>query len=302
MSDNLRGALLMMLAMALFRVNETCTKLMAGEMPLAQIITLRGLVITGGTFLIAWRMRLLALRLTPRLWAMLTVRVGAEVGAAWFYLQALFNMPLANVTAIAQSAPLLLSLAAAVFLREPLGWRRLSAIMLGLFGVLIIARPGPDGFDAFAIYALISVVIGLVRDLVTRSMPATVSTVTVALLTVGGVTLAFAIGGLFDGQAWVSVSGRDMALLGTAGVASLFAFLGSITAMRTGEIAFVSAFRYTGLIWALVIGLLVFGDWPGWITLAGAGIVVASGLFTIYRERQLGLGKVTASAQNRPPH
>ncbi|OWU84643.1 hypothetical protein ATO6_13390 [Oceanicola sp. 22II-s10i] len=302
MSDNLRGAILMCVAMALFRVNETCTKLLAGEMPLTQIVTLRGLVITGGTFLIAWRMSALTLSSSPRLWGMLAIRTASEIGAAYFYLQALFNMPLANVTAISQSAPLMLSLAAAVFLREPLGWRRLSAIMIGLVGVLIIVRPGPDGFDSFAIYALISVTIGLVRDLVTRKMPTEMPSVMVTLCTVAGVTLAFTVGGLFDGQDWVAIDARDSALLVGAGVASLFAFISSITAMRTGELAFVTSFRYTGLIWALVIGFVIFGDWPTATTLLGAAIVVGSGLFTIYRERRLGLLKQTPSAKARPPY
>ncbi|MDF1857244.1 DMT family transporter [Pseudooceanicola sp.] len=289
MNDNLRGALLMLLAMALFRLNETCTKLLAESLPLTQIVTLRGIIISLGTLAIAWRMRALSRPRTRRGWTLLSVRSLSEVGAAFLFLLALINMPLANLTAIAQSAPLLLTLTAALFLKEPLGWRRLSAILTGLLGVLIIVRPGPDGFSIFAAYALGSVVIGILRDLTTRRMPREISSMTVTLCSAATVTGCFGLAALVSGDDWQPIDLWAAALILGAAIAVLIAFIASITAMRIGDLAYISPFRYSGLVWALVIGFVVFDDWPSGSTLLGAAIVVGSGLFMIYRERRLGL-------------
>ncbi|WP_375691656.1 DMT family transporter [Pseudooceanicola sp. LIPI14-2-Ac024] len=288
MTDNMRGAMLMMASMALFTLNDTFTKLLAGEVPLAQVISLRGVLTSVGTALIAWRLGAFRGKVARRDWVLVVVRMIAEVGAAYFFLTALFNMPLANVTAVLQSAPLVVTLAAALFLKEPVGWRRLSAILVGFCGVLLIIRPGPEGFNLYALYTLVSVGFVTTRDLVTRRLSREVPSMLVSFVTAVGVTLAFAIGSL-GGDPWVPLDVRSGGLIAAAGIAVLFAYLCSVAAMRSGEISFVSPFRYTGLLWALVLGFVAFGHWPEWPTLLGAAIVVSSGLFMLYRERRLGL-------------
>lgn len=288
MTDNFRGALLMMASMALFTLNDTFTKLLAGEVPLTQVITLRGVLTTAATAMIAWRMGAFRARLSRADWGLVLLRMVAEVGAAYFFLTALFNMPLANVTAVLQSAPLVVTLAAALFLREPVGWRRMGAIMVGFLGVLLILRPGPEGFNVFSLYTLVAVGFVTLRDLSTRKLSRDVPSMLVSFVTATGVTLAFALLGA-GGESWVALTPRSTGCILAAAVAVLFAYLCSISAMRSGEISFVSPFRYTGLLWALILGFVAFGDWPAWPTLLGAAVVVGSGLFMIYRERRLGL-------------
>lgn len=196
-------------------------------------------------------------------------------------------MPIANVTAVLQALPLTVSLAAAVFLGKALGWRRLIAILVGFGGVFIIVQPGSDGFSVYSIYALGAVACVTVRDLAVRRMSANVPSVLVGLMAAVTVTSTGAI--VTATQAWVPVAGVTALQLGGAMVFIVFGYVFSVAAMRTGEIGFVAPFRYSGLIAALILGWIIFGDWPVPLTLLGAAIVVATGLFTLFRERQLGL-------------
>lgn len=285
MTDNMRGAALMMVSMAAFTLNDTCVKALAGSLPLFQVIFLRGFLTTLLTAALAWRMGAFRGHIPPRDRGLVALRLVAEVASAYFFLMALYNMPLANVTAILQSLPLVLTLTAALLFREPLGWRRLSAILIGLLGVLLIVRPGSEGFTLYSVYALLAVVFVTMRDLCTRRLSRETPSMLVTFLTSGAVMVSFGIAAAFDD--WVPVGSREgLLILGAAG----FVFLGylcSIMVMRVGEIAFVTPFRYTGLVWALLLGWFVFGDWPSNLTLLGAVIVVASGIFTLWREGQL---------------
>ncbi len=285
LSDNARGALMMAASMAAFTLNDTLMKLVSADLPLFQAMFMRGVLTTLAFLLIAWRMGALAVTVGAGDRRLIVWRVLAEAAAAFFFLTALFNMPLANVTAILQALPLTITLAAALFLGERVGWLRLMAIAVGFVGVMLIVRPDADGFDRFAIMALIAVGFVTLRDLLTRRMSASVPSMTVALATAGGVTLFALIGGLAED--WARPSSANLLALSGATVFIIGAYLLSVTAVRVGELGFVSPFRYTGLIWALVLGLVVFGDWPDGVTLAGAALVVGTGLFTLYREHRL---------------
>lgn len=293
-TDNLKGALLMMASMAAFTLNDTFVKALAGEMPLFQLLFLRGVLTTFLVGLLAWRLGALSRRIPRRDWQLVGLRLVAEIGSAYFFLTALFNMPLANVTAILQSLPLVVTLSAALLFSEPLGWRRLSAILIGLCGVLLIVRPGTEGFTLYSVYALIAVGFVTIRDLCTRRLSAETPSMLVTFLTSGAVMVFFGLGSAMD--SWVPVTaGAGIKILG-ASVMIFGGYLFSIMVMRVGEIAFVTPFRYTGLIWALILGWAVFGDWPAPVTLLGASIVVGSGIFMLYRERQLARGAKAARA------
>jgi drug/metabolite transporter (DMT)-like permease len=284
LTDNARGALMMMGAMAAFVINDALMKLVSAELPLFQAMFLRGVLTTLVFFVITRRLGALRHTLGRRDRVLIVLRVLAEAGSAYFFLTALFNMPLANVTAILQALPLTITLAGALFLREPVGWRRLLAIMVGFVGVLLIVRPDADGFDHYALMALLAVACVTVRDLVTRRMSRSVPSMTVALATAGGVTVFALVGAVSEG--WVMPSGGVQLALGGAGLLIVAGYLLSITAMRLGDLGVISPFRYTGLVWALVLGFLMFGDWPDGLTLAGAGLIVATGIFTLYREHR----------------
>ncbi|MDR9484788.1 MAG: DMT family transporter [Sediminimonas sp.] len=285
LTDNTRGALMMMASMAAFTLNDAFMKLLAGEVPLYQILFLRGVLTAVATGLLAWRMGAIHLRVAGRDRWLVVLRMGAEIGAAYFFLNALFKMPLANVTAILQSLPLIVTLAAALFFAEPLGWRRMGAILIGLVGVLLIVRPGTEGFNIYSIYALIAVGCVTVRDLATRRMSTAVPSMMVTFASALAVTVFF--GGLSLFEDWAPLTPRAAGLITGAGVMVIGGYVMSVMVMRVGEVSFISPFRYTGMIWGLLLGWLVFGEWPVPLTLIGAAIVVGSGIWMLVREGHL---------------
>ncbi|WP_093097014.1 DMT family transporter [Shimia aestuarii] len=285
MSDNLKGALLMMCSMAAFTLNDTCVKLLGPEVPLFQMLFLRGAASTLLIWGLARSLGPIRVRFPARDWGLVGLRTGAEIAAAYFFITALYHMPIANVTAILQVLPLTVTLCGALFLGEAVGWRRMGAIIVGFLGMLLIVRPGPDGFDIYALYALAAVVAVTVRDLATRGMSRKVPSMTVTLAASLGVTLFSGVASL--GVEWATLDVGQLMLLGGAAFFILGGYLFSVLVMRTGDVSFTAPFRYTGLLWALVMGFVVFGDWPDALTLAGGAIVVGAGVFTLIRGRRL---------------
>lgn len=285
LSDNLKGALLMMCSMAAFTLNDTFVKLLGPQVPLFQMLFLRGVASTVLIFGLARTLGPIRLWFPARDWGLVSLRTGAEIAAAYFFITALYHMPIANVTAVLQVLPLTVTLGGALFFGEAVGWRRMSAILAGFFGMLLIVRPGPDGFDIYAVYALAAVGAVTVRDLSTRRMSAQVPSMTVTLAASLGVTVFSGVASL--GVDWVALDGRQAGLLAGASVFILGGYLFSVLVMRSGDISFTAPFRYTGLLWALVLGLVVFGDWPDTLTLIGSAVVVVAGVFTLIRGRRL---------------
>ncbi|MET4102838.1 drug/metabolite transporter (DMT)-like permease [Roseovarius sp. MBR-78] len=284
-SDNLTGALLMMGSMAAFTFNDAMMKSLSGQVPLFQVLFLRGVLTTVLVAIIAWWMGALARRLPRADWAPVFWRMVGEVGSAYFFISALFNMPIANISAIMQALPLTITLAAALFFREPVGWRRMVAILAGFVGVMLIVRPGTEGFTVYSVYGLAAVAFVTLRDLATRRLSREVPSMLVTLITSASIMVFFGLASVSQG--WAPVDGRAALLIGGASVMIIGGYLCSIMVMRVGEISFVAPFRYTSLLWALLLGWVVFGDWPQVLTLVGAAIVVASGVFTLYREAQV---------------
>lgn len=266
-----------------YTLNDTCMKLISATMPLGQSVALRGGIAVMLMFLVGRYLGVLRFRLPKREWGLIVLRAGAEVVVTYCFLTALFNMPIANVTAIIQALPLTVSLAAWAFLSEPLGWRRLVAILIGFVGVMLIVQPGGAGFSIWSVYALGAVALITLRDLIVRRMDPATPSFTVAFLTAIGITVSFSL--LSLGEIWVEVDLKSFGLLGLAAGFIICGYLFSVMVMRVGEIGFVAPFRYTGLVVALIVGYLFFGDWPDGMTLLGAGIVVAMGIVTLYREQ-----------------
>ena len=285
LSDNTRGALLMMASMAAFTLGDTCVKAIGEAISLSQLLVIRGFFASLFIALLAWRLNALRFDLPRRDWALVLTRAVAEVCSTYCFLTALRQMPLANVTALLQMLPLTLTLGSAVFFGERVGWRRWLAIAAGFAGMLLIVRPGTEGFNLYSIFALVAVAFVTLRDLVTRRMSPAVPSLTVTLVSSVAVFL-FALT-MSLGQAWEPITPRlGLLLAGT----TLFIIAGyslSVIVMRVGEMSFVAPFRYTGLLIALAVGLLVFGDWPMPLTLIGAAIIVATGSFNLWREGQL---------------
>ena len=281
-SQNSQGALLMMCSMAAFTVNDAFIKATDGAVPLFQLLAIRGTMAT--LFLIGLTVAIghFRLRARRRDWGLSLLRALAETAAAYFFLTALLNMPIANVTAILQCLPLTVTLGAALFLGERVGWRRYAAIACGFCGMLLIVRPGPQGVDIFAVYGLIAVLCVTLRDLVTRRISPAMPSMMVTVISALVVTLLAAILSIEEG--WVPISAPNRIYILAAAVTIIGGYAFSVLVMRVGEVSYVAPFRYSGLLWALILGWFVFGDWPDPVTLTGAGIVVASGLYMLYRE------------------
>ncbi|MGB5557198.1 MAG: DMT family transporter [Paracoccaceae bacterium] len=288
MTPNSRGALLMMLSMSAFTLNDACMKSLSDQIPLFQAVFLRG-IFTSLTLAIAaaW-LGAFSVALSRRDWMLVGIRSLAEVAAAYFFISALFKMPIANVTAILQALPLTVTLAGAMFFGEKVGWKRMLAILVGFLGVLLIVKPGAEGFNSYAVYAVIAVIAVTIRDLAARRLSHEVPSMTVAL---SAAVLVTGFGGLgLLTQPWAPVGGTEALQLAGTVFFVIGGYLFSVMAMRIGEISVVAPFRYFSLLCALVLGLLVFGEWPDSLTLIGSAIVVATGVFTFYRERRLARG------------
>jgi len=282
LSDNLRGALLMTGSMTAFTVNDAFMKALSDELPLFQSIFMRSVGVLFCLTLIGLFLRQLQFRQTAQDWAFIVLRSIFEVGGALFFLSALFNMPIANVSAILQALPLTVSLAAAVFLGAEMGWRRLTAILVGLVGVLLIVKPGGEGFNAYSISALAAVGCVTVRDLLVRKISSEVPSMLVAWFTASAVLAGSGIASVTE--TWQPLSGLGQLQLTGAILTIISGYIFSVTAMRHGDIDFVASFRYTSLLVAVVLGFVVFAEVPDTLTIIGALIVVATGLFTLYRE------------------
>ena len=271
--------------MCAFTVNDAFMKSLSGDIPLFQAVLLRGIFAIICQTIMCRVMDQLHFNLPRRDWGLILLRTLGEVGGTYFFLTALFHMPIANVSAILQALPLAVSLAATLFLGEALGWRRFAAIAIGFVGVVLIIQPGGADFSSYSIYALIAVACITLRDLAVRRMSVQVPVVFVALIAAIGVTALGAIGLLFI--TWQPMSATSAMQIGGATICLIFGYIFSVSAMRSGEISFVAPFRYTSLLVALILGMAVFNEWPNVLTVLGASIVVATGLFTLWRERRL---------------
>jgi drug/metabolite transporter (DMT)-like permease len=291
--NNLRGILLMVAAMAGFSVEDALIKAAAASVPVGQILMLLGI---GGAVIFGTLARLQGARLlTPVVFSRpVLLRNAAEMLGTMTFVNAIALLPLSTVTAILQATPLAVTLGAALFLGAEVGWRRWTAILLGFAGVLIIVRPGAEGVEAGALLAVAGVFFLAARDLATRATPASVPSTVIATYGFASVIPAGAILLAFSGGAMMPEP-RAGLLIAAALVIGVFAYYAIIAAMRVGEIAVVTPFRYTRLLFAVGIGMAVFGERPDALTYLGAALVIGSGLYTLLREARLSRRQRTLS-------
>ena len=283
-SKNTRGALFVTLSMAGFACNDALIKTLMPVMNVGQIMFVRGALTTLLVYGIArhfgalrhWR-----LVFQP----MILARIVFEIIAGITFLEALSSLPLANASAILQALPLAVTLGAALFLGEAVGWRRWSAIFVGFAGILLIIRPGAEGFTAASFHVVICMLASAGRDLVTRKISSDVPSLMVTVVTAGSLSLTGAVIMVPMGG-WQPMDWPTFGILAGAAGLVLIGYQFIILAMRTGEISFIAPFRYTGLLWSILLGALVFGEWPDIWIITGAAIVIASGLYSFYREHQ----------------
>jgi len=285
-TENFRGAILMVLSMALFALEDMFVKLMTTGLPYAQVLAMVG----GAGFLAFWASMLLRRR---RFWTrallhplLLLRNLGEIVGAVGFTV-ALALSDLSSTSAILQALPLFIVLGAALFLGEPVGWRRCSAIALGFAGVLLIVRPGLAGFQPVSLMALLAVVALALRDLVTRRIPDGIRSEQIA----GSAFLAILAGGLATwavmGQPVVRPGMVQLAQLAGCMIVGTGGYVLLVAATRVGEAAAIAPYRYSRLVFALILAFTVFEERPDLPTLLGGALIVASGCYAMWREAVL---------------
>lgn len=286
MTDNLKGALWMMLAMLGFGIEDAFFKAATGT---GGVTPGMGTLQFGLTAMIGYalyaRHRGIPLWSPAYLKPHLLVRTGFEILGRVFFALALAYTPLSTTSAILQAAPLVVMLGAALVLGERIGPRRWASAAVGLAGVLLILRPSPEGIETNAIFALLGMIGFAGRDLATRAAPPEVHAAQLGLLGFAVVAAAGLVMLAFEPGAPALPSVPAALLICGTACAGLVGYTAITFAMRTGEVGVVAPFRYFRLIVALIIATTVFGERPDALTLAGAGLIVGAGLYSLWRDR-----------------
>ena len=270
-------------AMAFFTFNDAIVKVLGQSLPIVEIILLRGaftVVLIGAMITFTAGLSAFSKLNKPIIWW----RALCEVGATYCFLTGLIHVELANAAAILSALPLAVTIGSVLFLNEKVGWRRWSAIAVGFIGVLLIVRPGLDAFNIYSINILGAVFFAAARDIVTKQAPKDISSVSLAFATATAITISGAFATYFFAEYQPPTNTEWAWLFATALLLSV-AYFFIVSAMRVGEVAIVAPFRYTNLLWAIALGIIIFGDKLDWMTLLGSAIVTATGIYTLYRER-----------------
>lgn len=280
----LRAGLYMVIAMACFILNDTCIKTIGTTLPLGQIIAIRGVLSVLVVAMICAHQGVLSSGLslfTPKVLA----RSLLDVAGTFLFLISLMHMPIANLTAILQSVPLAVVLVSVIFLKEKVGLRRTAAIITGFLGVLLIVRPTPSTFTVYEILALGIVFILAFRDLITKRIPDHIPTFIIALANASFVAFGGLAYGLYQG--FQSVALWQFGLLAAAATLLATGYVFMVSTLRVGDLSGTAPFRYSNVLFAIILGMVFFGEFPDALSYAGMTLVIAAGLYAAHREAKL---------------
>lgn len=284
--NNINGILLIIGSMAAFALEDMFIKHLSISVSTGQIMIVLGLFcsLIFVVMSLATRKRIF----DPLAWKALPLaRAGTEAVGALTFVTALSLVDLSTVAAVFQAMPLAVTMGAALFLGEQVGWRRWSAIGVGFIGVVMIIRPGLEGFQPDSLFVVATVIAIAARDLITRRLDVRVASSVVALQAYIAVGLAGVVLMLFTAQPVVPLQAVQVGpYLGAIGFGVL-GYYGIVSAMRIGEASALTPFRYTRLVFSIIAGMFMFGERPDTMTLAGATLIIGSGMYTFIRERKL---------------
>ncbi|PXW70609.1 EamA-like transporter family protein [Loktanella sp. PT4BL] len=284
--DNIRGAGFMVFAMLCFAVEDGMIKLLAADMPVGQIISI---ACFGGLigFLVWSAIKGDALWQPDYLNRKVLLRSASDTAGSILFATSLALVPLTTASAVIQATPLVVTLGAALFLGQAVGWRRWVAIVIGFIGVLIIIRPGMEGFTPATLLAVAGMLGLAARDLITRSLTVTLNGPQLATHTFALIVPAGLLVTVLRGQSFVMPDAyQSLILFGTI-VVGMIAYLAILAATRGGNAGIISSFRYSRMIFALMVGYLMFREVPDMPTVIGAAIIMATGIYTLWREARL---------------
>ena len=282
--ETLRAGLFMVAASASFVTNDTCVKLLAGELPVGEIVAIRGAFATILIGIICWRQGVLG-SLPHIATRHVLGRAALDLIGTLAFITALMHMPIANLTSIMQAVPLVVLGLAAVWLKERVGWRRTSAVLVGLLGVILIVKPALSTFTIYEGLA-VSIVLALaIRDIVTRRIPRHIPSLIVAFanalfVTLGGIVLALA-------QDWVQPQAWHILLLAGSALFLATGYMCMVVTLRLADLSATAPFRYSIVLFSLLSGVVVFNEIPDIWAFAGMALIVGSGLYAIHRETRL---------------
>jgi drug/metabolite transporter (DMT)-like permease len=285
-TSDFRGVAAMLAATASFVICDSFMKLATESLPPFEVLFLRGVaasLASAGLLVVLgdWRFASGALEVRPLL------RAAAETLSVLCYIVALALLPIADVIAILQTAPLLLIVGAALVFGERIGPARLALVLVGFAGALMVAQPGPSGISSAALLAFVSALLIAARDLIGRGVPAHIPVIVVTFATNVMVMLAAAASSV-GLETWAAPSGRNVAFLGLAGLFVTFGHAGIILAYRLSRTATVAPFFYSFALWAVLAGLIVWRALPNALALAGIVVIVASGIAIVLIDQRRG--------------
>ncbi len=282
LSQNARGIIAMLAAMGLFICGDAAMKVVSEKIPSGEAVFLRGIVatITIWTIIVASG----AIREIHKAWSkpMALRSLGDLIGIISFQT-GLAHLPFADVSAILQINPLMVTAAAAIFLGEKVGWRRWTATAVGLVGVLMIIRPGSSAFNPWSLILIVASMGGTIRDLATRKIAADVPLPLIIAFSTLLITVLSPTMALFE--TWVAPTFTQSLSLGFSALCMLAGLYFVAYSVRTGEIAAVVPYRYSSILWAIALSMLIWGHIPDRWTIGGITILICAGLYTFHREQ-----------------
>ena len=286
--SSLRGILCMLGGALSLTINDAMAKYLTQSYPVGQVMALRGLSII--LLLIAFLFfmnNLKALKIFS--WKGHLFRAGAITGSTFFFITGLSLLPITDAIAIAFVAPILTTILGVVILREAVSWKRWAAIFVGFFGVIIILQPTNDAFKIAAIAPMGAAAFGAARDVITRAISGSENSLSILFTSMLMITIA---GFLTYPLGWSTVKPSHIWIFITSSLLVGLAQYLMIEAFRLGEVALISPFKYSSLLWATLIGLVIWNDLPSKHVVLGAFILILSGIYLLRNE-------VTNGGKNR---
>jgi drug/metabolite transporter (DMT)-like permease len=282
-TENVRSAAIMALATAAFIAHDATMKALGVGLPMLQALALRNAIVTALFLLLAAatgavrRWRSLS---EPLVWT----RAAADTVATLLYMLPLPYVALTVAVTLNMTTPLLVLPLAGLFLHERIGWPRLLAVLAGFAGVLLVARPGGQAAGGWVVLSAVSALFFAARDVMTRRVPARVPNLLVAAVMTASLAVVCLVWTTVDG--WVALAGAQWAAVGASSALIAAGYYLAIVALRSGDVSLTSAFRYTAIPWGAAWGYALWGEIPGSAALGGMALILAAGLYALYRERR----------------
>ena len=285
-TSNLSGIAAMLAGTGSFVVCDTFMKLATADLPPFEVLFLRGIAASLACGLLVVLLgdgRAISVALHPRP----LLRAAAETLSVLCYIVALSRLPIADVIALLQTAPLIVILAAALLLGERVGAARGALALVGFAGAFLVAQPGAAGISSAALLAFAAALLGAARDLIGRDVPARIPVMVVTFATNVMVMAASAAMSL-GFESWRNPTGRHLVYLGFAGLFVTLGHVGLLLAYRLGRTAAVAPFFYSFALWAVISGVVVFGALPNGLALVGIALIAGSGVAIVLLDQRRG--------------